>query len=133
MAEPKTRPTDASVSDFLRSVANEQRRADALELSEMLRSASGEAPVMWGTTMVGYGELAYTGSNGKQRTWPVIAFSPRKAELVVYLNTAVEDALFERLGPHRRGVGCLYLKRLSDVDRVALQCILERCLELARQ
>ena len=133
MADPKTRPTDASVSDFLGAVANEQRRADAMELNVMLTAASGEAPVMWGNTMVGYGAAEYTGSDRKQRAWPVIAFSPRKAELVLYLNTAVEDALFDRLGSHRRGVGCLYLKRLSDVDRMELRRIIERSVELAHR
>ncbi len=114
-------------------MANDQRRADALELNEMIRTASGEDPVLWGSTIVGYGELSYSGSRGKQRTWPVIAFSPRKAELVLYLNTAVEDALYERLGPHRRGVGCLYLKRLSDIDQAELQRLIDRSIELALQ
>ena len=63
----------------------------------------------------------------------MIAFSPRKTELVLYLNTAVEEALFERLGRHRRGVGCLYVKRLSDVDRAELQRLIERSIELASQ
>ncbi len=133
MAEPKTQPTDASVADFLNAVPNDNRRVDAMELDEMMRAASGEAPVIWGTNIVGYGALSYAGSGGKQTTWPEIAFSPRKRELVLYLNTAVEDALFERLGPHRRGVGCLYLKRLSDIDRAELRTVLERSLELARQ
>lgn len=131
MPEPKTRPTDASVADFLGAVANEQRRADGMALDEMLREASGQAPVMWGASMVGYGELTYAGSRGKQATWPVIAFSPRKTEFVLYLNTAVEEALFERLGLHRRGVGCLYLKRLSDIDRDGLRAIVDRSIELA--
>lgn len=132
MAEPKTRPTDASVEEFLDAVTNERRRNDARAVDAMMRAATGERPVMWGTTIVGYGALDYEGSGGTKRSWPVVAFSPRKAELVLYLNTEIEPAAFEPLGPHRRGVGCLYIKRLGDVDHEVLVALIERSVELAR-
>ena len=133
MAEPKTRPTDASVDEFLDAVSNERRRSDARAVDAMLQSATGEAPVMWGTSIVGYGALTYQGSRGEQRTWPVVGFSPRKTELVLYLNTEIEAEAFTALGPHRRGVGCLYIKRLDDIDRAVLDGLVRRSVELARR
>lgn len=132
MAEPKTRPTDASVDDFLAAVPSAQRRTDALAVAGLLAEVTGEPPVLWGTSIVGFGERAYPGSRGKTTTWPLVGFSPRKAELVLYLNTALPDELFAGLGPHRRGVGCLYLKQLSDVDETSLRTLLERSVALAR-
>lgn len=131
MAEPKTRPTDASVEEFLDAVANERRRHDARTIDSLMRAATGEAPVIWGTSIVGYGAIAHSGSRGTMRSWPVVAFSPRKAELVLYLNTALEEAAFERLGPHRRGVGCVYLKGLDGVDRSVLEDIIRASVQLA--
>jgi hypothetical protein len=129
MAEPKTRPTDANVDDFLDAVANERRRSDARAVDAMMRAATGEPPVIWGTSIVGYGSHLFDGSGGRQTLWPVIAFSPRKTELVLYLDTAIDDAAFEPLGPHRRGVGCLYIKRLDDVDREVLDALIRRTVE----
>lgn len=131
MAEPKTRPTDASVAEFLDAVTNERRREDARALDSIMSAATGEAPVMWGTSIVGYGAISHRGSRGTPTPWPVVAFSPRKAELVLYLNTALEAAAFERLGPHRRGVGCLYLKDLNAIDRAVLEDIIRASIELA--
>ncbi len=131
MTEPKTRPTGASVDEFLEGVANERRRQDARTIDLLMSAATGEAPVMWGTSIVGYGAIASRGSGGIQTPWPVVAFSPRKTELVLYLNTALEAAAFERLGPHRRGVGCLYLKSLDTIDRAVLEDIIRASVELA--
>lgn len=132
MASPKTRPTDASVEDFLAAVAHEGRRADAGVVAALMGRATGEPPVMWGSSIVGFGELEHVGSRGTTATWPITAFAPRKAELVLYLDTELEPALFEGLGPHRRGVGCLYLKRLADLDQAVLRTLVERSVELAR-
>ena len=133
MAEPKTRPTDASVDEFLDAVANERRRGDARAVDAMMRAATGQPPVMWGTSIVGYGAIDHEGSRGKQTAWPVVAFSPRTTELVLYLNTGIETAAFESLGPHRRGVGCLYIKRLDDLDTVVLDELIRRSVTLARR
>ena len=132
MADPKTRPTDASVTEFLASIPHDGRRADAVAVDKLLREVSGEKPVMWGGSIVGYGEITYSNGRGKQSPWPVIAFAPRKTHLVLYINTGIEPALFQSLGPHRRGVGCLYLKHLSDVDAEALRTLLDRSIALAR-
>lgn len=133
MAEPTTRPTDADVDEFLAAVSPERRRDDARALDAMLRAASGEVPVVWGRSIIGYGEAELPGSGGASRSWPVISFAARKAELVLYLNTELEPEMFDDLGPHRRGVGCLYVKRLDDVDLAVLRRIVARSVELARR
>ena len=129
----KTRPTGASVQEFLASVPDVRRRADAEAVEAVMREVTGEAAVMWGTSIVGYGALDHAGSRGKPTSWPVIAFAPRKTELVLYLNTELDPGLFERLGPHRRGVGCLYIKRLSEVDQAVLRTLIEHSVELAHR
>lgn len=112
-AEPKTRPTDVPVADFIAAVDNPKRRADAEVLRAMLAEVSGEEPVMWGPSIVGYGR--YRGPTGD---WPVIGFSPRKAQLVLYIMRGFADYADQltRLGKHRTGGGCLYINRLDDVD-----------------
>ena len=128
IAAPKTRPTDASVAGFIGAITHPQRRADAAELDTIMRDLSGQKPVMWGTSIVGYGTATTTGS--QPTPWPAIAFAPRKTELVVYLNAGIDPALFDTLGPHRRGVGCLYIKRLADIDHDSLRTLLARSLAL---
>jgi hypothetical protein len=125
MAEPKTRPTDASVDDFLDAVANTRRRSDARDVAAMMHAVTGEPPVMWGTSIVGFGSRP----TGKQAAWPVVALSPRSSELVLYLDAEIPADEFEQLGPHRRGVGCLYVKRLDDVDRAVLERLIRRTVE----
>lgn len=132
MAEPKTRPTDADVDAHLAAITPQARQADAIRLDGLMRRASGERPVLWGASIIGYGALPYADRRGKQTTWPMIAFAPRKAELVLYVENAVEEELFEALGPHRRGVSCLYLKRLAGVSDEALLALLERSVERSR-
>lgn len=83
MVPPKTRPTDASVDEFLAAVPGIQRRADAVVVEAMMREVTGESPVIWGTSIVGYGAIEYPGSRGKQASWPIIAFASRKTELVI--------------------------------------------------
>jgi hypothetical protein len=90
--------------------------------------------VLWGTSIVGFGSIVPPGSGGKNATpWPLVAFSPRKTEMVLYLNTEIEADRFDALGPHRRGVGCLYVKRLMDIDQTVLVSLIERSVTLARQ
>lgn len=130
MAEPKTRPTDANVEEFLAAIPNEVRRNDARVVDGLMRAASGEQPVIWGRSIVGYGTTGGDGSSGSKPAWPVVAFAARKAELVLYLNSEIEASAFDALGPHRRGVGCLYIKRLDRVDLDVLVSIIQRSVEL---
>ena len=126
MAEPKTRPTKASVAEFLAAVADEQRRKDCLAVEKMMRKATGAKPVMWGASIVGFGAYTYTDARGKSNDWPIIGFSPRKTDLTLYLMPGFRgrEALLAKLGKHRTGVACLYLKRLADVDATVLEEII---------
>jgi hypothetical protein len=129
MASQKTLPSDQSVDAFFAAVADDARREDAIALAGLLASWTGEPAVMWGTSIVGFGRYDYRYASGREGTAPLVGFSPRKANLVVYLVSGVEDLypkLLARLGPHKLGKGCLYLKRLADADRETLRALVER-------
>ena len=122
MAEPKTQKTKASVAAFIAGVEDETRRKDAKAVDKMLREITGEKPAMWGPSIIGYGE--YDTPTGK---WPRAGFSPRKANLVVYLVPESKDAaLLKKLGKHRTGVSCLYVNKLADVDEKVLRDLIKR-------
>lgn len=123
MARIKTRPTDEDVTAFLDSVPDERRRADAHEARAIFERVTGAPATMWGPSMIGFGSKPYTNTTGTNE-WPVVAFSPRKQALTIYGiydSYAAPDPLFDRLGPHTTGKGCVYVKRLSDVDRGILE------------
>lgn len=124
MSEPKTRPTSASVEEFL-DAQPPARRADCDTIVAMMRKATGEAPVMWGPGIVGFGRYLATRSDGKTYEWPVIGFSPRKGALVLYVlhEFAGREALLGKLGKHTTGQSCLYVKRLTDVDTDVLESL----------
>jgi hypothetical protein len=127
--QPVTVPTDASVDDFLAAVPDERRRADAKRLRTILQEVTGEPAVMWGPSIVGFGSYRYAYGSGRTGDWPLAGFSPRKQQLVVYLVGGYEDrhaSVLARLGPHQTGKGCLYLKRLDDVDESVLRELVER-------
>ncbi len=125
MAENKTKPTGASVEDYIASRANVQQQADCQELLALLHKVTDESPVMWGPSIVGYGTYRYTYESGRTGEMPVVGFAIRGRELVLYVNAASErqQALLARLGPHKMGKSCLYVKRLADLDRDVLEQI----------
>jgi hypothetical protein len=118
MAEPKTRPTDVPVADFIAAVDNPRRRADAEVMQALLSEMTGVAPVMWGPSIIGYD--SYKGPTGD---WPRIGFSPRKAQLALYLmgDFDAREALIARLGKVSTKGGCLYINRLDAVDEGVLR------------
>ena len=118
MAEPKTKPTDVPVADFIATVENPRRRADAEAIQAILAEVSGVAPVMWGPSIIGYD--SYKGPTGD---WPRIGFSPRKAQLVLYVmgDFDAREALIARLGKVSTKGGCLYINRLDAVDEGVLR------------
>ena len=134
MAEPKTRKTKASVSRFLAGIEDPQRRADAKALNRIMREATGERPVMWGESIVGFGSYHYVYASGREGDWMLSGYSPRKSNLVVYVMAGFSryGALLERLGKHKTGKACLYLKRLSDVDLDVLRELVQRSAEHMR-
>jgi hypothetical protein len=123
----KTRPEDASVESFIAGIENGRRRDDSRTMLEMMGSLTGLPPVMWGTSIVGYGSEHYVYESGREGDTPIIAFSPRKAALVVYsvIAHAGNDLLATHLGRHTVGKGCLYLPDLSAVDREVLSRMIE--------
>nr|WP_315023726.1 DUF1801 domain-containing protein [Brevundimonas diminuta] len=124
MSEPKTKPTDASVEDFLAAVEPARRREEGRTLCALMQAASGEAPVMWGPSIVGFGRYANVTANGKSADWPRMGFSPRKAALTLYLaSTRQTEAMLARLGPHTTSTACLYIKRLDQADMDVLRAL----------
>lgn len=129
-SEPKTRPTGASVELFLADQPP-ARQADCAVLLALHERLSGEPAVMWGPSIVGFGRYLYTLANGKQYDWPAAGFSPRKQALVLYIGTDFPacEALLAKLGKHRMGKSCLYIKRLADVDMDVLERLVAGSLE----
>lgn len=127
MSENKTKPTDIDVVAWLNAVEHPVRRADGLELHEMFTRITGEPAVMWGPTMVGYGEYHYRYDSGREGDALAVGFSPRKSSLAIYgLTYAPESkALLERLGKHKTGAGCLYVNKLADIDSDVLENMVE--------
>ncbi len=126
-SSPKTQPTTASVDDFIAAVADETRRADCLVVRKLMEQATGERAVMWGDAIVGFGAYRYAYAGGKTGDWPIIAFSPRKTDLTLYLMPGSETfaPLLEKLGKHKTGKVCVYLKKLADVDPKVLKTLIE--------
>lgn len=123
MAELKTKPTKQSVSAFLKTVTDEQKREDAGTVIEIMRAATKMDPVMWGTSIIGFGSYRYKYAGGREADWPLVGLSPRKQNLVVYIMPGFDEygALMAKLGKHATGASCLYIKRLSDIDLPTLK------------
>ncbi|MCJ0904209.1 DUF1801 domain-containing protein [Rhodococcus sp. ARC_M6] len=118
----KTAPSNDDVAAFVERVADPVKRADSVELISMLSAATGEPPVLWGTSIIGFGARHYKYASGHEGDTALIGFSPRSTALTLYLSLNFDDYTdtLKRLGKHKIGKGCLYIKRLSDVDRKVL-------------
>lgn len=134
MTQNKTRPTDADVDAFLATVPD-RRAAEARTLIAMMSDITGEAAVMWGPSIIGFGSYHYRYASGREGDAPVCAFSPRKAALTVYLPEGFGDhaELLAALGKHRTSVSCLYITRLSEVDADVLRELVTRSCATVRQ
>jgi hypothetical protein len=122
MAENKTKPTKLSVAAFLAALPDADRRADAKELVKLMQNATGEKPKMWGPAIIGFGSYHYKYDSGREGEMLVVGFSPRKAANVLYgLVSGRSGTLLPKLGKHTTGKGCLYIKKLADVDRAVLE------------
>ena len=133
--DPAMRRTDASVEEFLARVPDEQRRHDAYRLCAMMQQIAGEPPVIWGTSIIGFGNYHYRYPSGREGDSALASFSPRSQHLVIYLVGEFEtrhQPVLARLGPHKTGKGCLYLKRLDDVDQDALRELIDRSVRVRR-
>lgn len=135
MAEPKTRPTAEAPAAFVAAIADPVRRADCEQLLAMMSRATGAPPRMWGSSIVGFGSYRHRYASGQEREWCEVGFSPRKGDLSVYLMAGLDGqkALLARLGRHRTGKSCLYLKRLADVDLAVLLALVDHAVAEIRR
>lgn len=134
MAEAKTKPTSQSVRTFLNAIADPRRREDAGAVAALMGEVSGEPPVMWGPAIVGFGAYRYAYESGRTGAAPLVAFSPRKAALTLYLSSDFpeREGLLARLGKHTSGKACVYVKRLADVDGAVLKRLVGASLAATR-
>jgi hypothetical protein len=128
MAEPKTKPTKQSVAGFLAKVADATKREDAKTLIAIMKDATKQEPVMWGTSIIGFGTYRYKYASGREGDWPIVGLSPRKQNLTVYIMPGFDEFedLLAKLGKHSTGSSCLYIKRLADIDVPTLKKIVVR-------
>lgn len=131
MAELKTKATEVQVADFIAAVPDPVRRADAETLCAVMERLTGDQARMWGPSIIGFGSYRYHYESGRTGEMCRIGFSPRKAELVLYVldGNADQSALLSRLGKHKTGKGCLYIKKLADVDVSVLEAIVQAKIE----
>ena len=134
MADNKTKPTNLSVAAFIDGLADQTRRADAKALAQLMQSATGEKPKMWGPSIIGFGSHHYQYESGREGEMPLAGFSPRKAATVLYIATRFSGAeeLLAQLGKHTTGKGCLYIKKLADVDQKVLQTLVGKSVAARR-
>jgi len=123
MTENKTRPTDASVDDYIASRASPQQRTDCRELMALFRKITRKSPKMWGPSIVGYGSCRYTYESGRTGEMPLAGFAIRGRDLVVYVMAEGEEqrSLLSKLGRHKMGKSCLYFRQLADLDKSVLE------------
>ena len=128
MAENKTKPTRESVTAFLAKIQSDQLRKDCLLIVKLMQTISKFKPVMWGSSIIGFGTIHYVYESGREGDMPVIGFSPRKQNISIYLMCRLEHIKDElsRLGKHKTGGGCLYIKSLEDVNVAVLKQILTK-------
>ncbi|MFO7586362.1 MAG: DUF1801 domain-containing protein [Anaerolineales bacterium] len=123
MTENKTQKTDVNVTDFLNSITDEQKRQDGFTLLALMSEITGLEPKMWGTSIVGFGDVHYKYASGREGNWFKVGFSPRKQNLTLYIMDGFPkyQGLLAKLGKHKTGVSCLYIKRLEQIDQDVLR------------
>ncbi len=132
LAEIKTKPTLASVTDFINNIENEQKRNDSFLLLEMMKKASGEEPVLWSNSIIGFGNKRFKSpTSGREVDWLLIGFAPRKTNLSLYLTVGIKEhaAALAKLGKHKTGVGCLYINKLADINLDVLEGMVHESLK----
>jgi hypothetical protein len=127
MAELKTKPTQASVKDFLNQIPDKERRDDCFAIAKIMEEVTGDKPKMWGPSIVGFGTYHYKYASGREGDWPVTGFSPRKKDLTLYMMMGFEKHadLMKQLGKYSNAKSCLYIKRLSDIHVPTLKKLIK--------
>ena len=132
LAEIKTKPTSASVEDFINNVKDEQKRKDSFVLLEMMKKASGEEPVLWSNSIIGFGIKRYKSpATGREVDWLRIGFCPRKANMTLYIGVGAKEhtASLKKLGKYKTAGGCLYINKLDDIDLKVLKGMIDASLK----
>ncbi|WP_397535793.1 DUF1801 domain-containing protein [Roseateles sp.] len=135
MSEAKTRPTDTPLQSYLDSIADPQRRRDCVQLSELMQRLSGCPPVLWGSSIVGFGRYHYRYDSGRDGESCLVGFSARKDSISLYLLAGFEGAagLLQQLGKHKTGKACLYIKRLANVQPAVLEQLIQSSIDETRR
>lgn len=134
MAELKTRPTSEDARAFIDAIEPESRQADCREVARIMERVTGAPPTMWGPAIVGFGRYTYVNTTKKPADWMLTGFSPRKANLTLYIMSgfADYDSLMARLGKHSAGKSCLYIKKLEDIDLDVLEALIRESVGFMR-
>ena len=135
MAQRKTQKTTLSVTDFLNGIADKRKRADCKAISRMMRAATGNRATMWGSSIVGYGSYHYKYASGREGDFFECGFSPRAQNISIYIMPGFKGfgPLMKKLGKHKTGKSCLYIKRLEDVDEAVLAKLIEESVKAMRR
>jgi hypothetical protein len=135
MAENKTKANNASVAEFLNAIEDTSKRSDARKIATMMRKATAKRAKMWGTSIVGFGSYHYKYASGHEGDSALVSFSPRKQNLVIYIMPGVDKfpALMKKLGKHKIGKSCLYLRKLDDIDEAVLQKLIDQSVKVMRK
>lgn len=134
-AELKTKKNDASVEDFIHAIEDEEVRKDCIEIAKMMQQVTKAEPKMWGSSIVGFGQYHYKGASGREGDWMLTGFSPRKQNLTLYIIAGFDHFgdLMNKLGKYTTGKGCLYIKRLADVDKKVLKKMISESVQIMKK
>lgn len=135
MAELKTKENQASVQNFLDTVRNEKKRKDSFIILNMMEDITKEKPKMWGSSIIGFGNIHYKYASGREGDWFLTGFSPRKQSISIYLISGFDQFANElsKLGKHKTSVSCLYINKLEDVDEAVLSSLIQKSVEQIRE
>ena len=132
LVEIKTKPTSASVEDFINNLKDQQQRKDSFVLLEMMKKATKEEPILWSNSIIGFGIKRYKSpTTGREVDWLRIGFSPRKANLSLYISVGIKEhaGALKKLGKHKTGAGCLYINKLDEIDLKVLKGMIDTSLK----
>ena len=131
MTELKTKPNEGDVLDFLNGVVDEKRRKDCFVILDLMKEVTGEEPIMWGDSIVGFGSYHYKYKSGREGDWLSTGFSPRKRYLTIYIMSGFEryDGLMNKLGKYKTGKSCLYINKIEDIDQAVLKELIRESIE----
>lgn len=134
MSQNKTQPSKVDVKTFLLSVRPEEKQQDCFTLYSLMKNSTGKKGILWGESIVGFGSYRYKYKSGREGNWFLIGFSPRKNNLTLYLSCDLEqiDFTYEKLGKHKRGKGCLYIKSLKDIEIKELEVLIKKAISLTK-